>query len=82
MVFQRLSSFSLKQSLSNFNLTGLMANSIYVSTALIVINEYVVYKLASAGSVHKNYQEVYRQTLIPRFKPDFIKKWEEKYGEK
>jgi len=81
-MFQRLSSFPLKQSLSNFNLTGLMANSIYASVALIAINEYVVYKAASAGSMHKNYQEVYRQTLVPRVKPDFIKKWEEKYGEK
>jgi hypothetical protein len=69
-----------RTTLQNFNLSGLMASSIYVTLAAVAVNEYVVYKFASAGNLMKPYQEVYRQTLVPRRKPDFIKAWEEKYG--
>lgn len=84
---QRISSLSIKETLKYMNTRGLLVGSLLVGGGLVLANEFAVKSITNTivlstyqrPATHPQYT---RATLVPKTKPDFVKRWEDKFGKK
>jgi hypothetical protein len=85
--FQRLGSFGFWGTIKTLNIQGLLVGSLAVGGMLAIASELAVHGAANAcyeamqkGAPTGN-AVINRAVLVPRYKPDFVRNWEKKYGQ-